>query len=211
MKLIVHKGDAAKLPQAASLRQKYSFTVESDREFIKENDELSEDIFGNWSEFQAQDPHAQEPQDLKDVLSLWSHIRKNRLSILNFVNFATPTAQAQYEELLSTAKRNHDLKLHLFGKARDVDKDVEETVGKDVEKDTEQFTHFSLISFPSEKAYGKYLVSNEYKKLMEDDGCVKEGMVLTTEMRLPHKSRPINPSDWVYGNPHEPYGEDWFG
>lgn len=187
-------GDAAKLPQDVILRQKYSFTVESDNEFIKEDDELSKDRFGNFAEFMAQ-----EPQDLKDDMSRWDRIRKNRLSVMNFVNFATPAAQAQYEEHLGTAKHSHDLILHLFGKA------------KDVEKDTDPFTHFSLISFPSDKAYGKYLVSAEYKKLMDNDGCVKEGMVMTTEMRLPPKSRPINPYDWEYGNPHEPYGEDWFG
>lgn len=194
MKLIVHEGDAAKLPQDVILRQKYSFTVESENEYVKEDGELSKEKFGNWAEFVAK-----EPPDLEDVMSRWSRNGKNRLWVMNFVNFATPAARTQYEEHLSTAKQNHDLKLHLFGKSRDL------------EKDTEPFTYFSLISLPSEKAYGKYLVSDEYKKLVEDDGCVKEGMVLTTELRLPPKSRPINPNDWEYGNPHEPYGEDWFG
>jgi hypothetical protein len=194
MKLIVHGGDAAKLPQDLILRQKYSFTVESENEYVKEDGELSKNKFGDWAEFVAQ-----EPSDLKDVMSRWYRIRENRLWVMNFVNFTKPTARAQYEEHLSTAKQNHDLKMHLFGKS------------KDVEKDTEPFTHFSLISLPSERAYGKYLVSDEYKKLVEDDGCVKEGMVLTTELRLPPKSQAINPNEWEYGNPYEPYGEDWFG
>jgi uncharacterized protein (DUF1330 family) len=141
---------------------------------------------------------AQEPSDLKDIIRRWYRIRENRLWVMNFVNFTTPAAQAQYKEHLSTAKQNHDLKLHLFSKS------------KDLEKDTEPFMHFSLISFPSERAYRKYLVSDEYKKLVGDDSSVKEGMVLTTELRLPPKSRAINPNEWEYRNPHQPYGEDWF-
>jgi hypothetical protein len=47
MKLIVHRGDAAKLPQDITLRQKYSFTVDSKNEYVKEDGELSKKKFGD--------------------------------------------------------------------------------------------------------------------------------------------------------------------
>jgi hypothetical protein len=75
------------------------------------------------------------------------------------------------------------------------------------------FDHFVLMSFPSPKEYEQYLLSNERKGLEEvvgKDGMI-EGMILAKHVVLPPKDEPISPNDWSYGNPHEPYGQDWFG
>lgn len=45
----------------------------------------------------------------------------------------------------------------------------------------------------------------------QDVGVVEEGMILTKEMRLPPKGQVINQHGWQYGNPYEPFGEDFFG
>jgi hypothetical protein len=38
-----------------------------------------------------------------------------------------------------------------------------------------------------------------------------EEVITANHLVLPPKSQPISASDWSYGNPHEPYGQDWFG
>jgi hypothetical protein len=75
------------------------------------------------------------------------------------------------------------------------------------------FDHFVMMSFPSPKEYEQYLLSNERKGLEEVVGKDEmiEGMILAKHLVLPPKDEPISPSDWSYGNPHEPYGQDWFG
>jgi hypothetical protein len=75
------------------------------------------------------------------------------------------------------------------------------------------FKHVVLMSFPSSKEHGQYLKSEERKGLEDTVGIdeVNDGMILAKHMLLPPKSQPISANDWTYGNPHEPYGHDWFG
>ncbi|KAF2107720.1 hypothetical protein BDV96DRAFT_294009 [Lophiotrema nucula] len=193
--------DAAKLPQNCSVRQKWAFTIGSDDEFVLEDGELSKERFGDQSEFEAQ-----EPQDLVDVTRYWLRIRKNRLFAMTFLNLSDEDGKEKYAEGLEEAKQKFTgMKTHLFGTV----KEVEQVVGwgDPAVAGENSFTHFALLSFEAEKEYGAFLVSEEHAKLV---GLGKEGMVLTKEMRLP-KEQPIDRYGWEYGNPYEPYGEDWFG
>jgi hypothetical protein len=66
-------------------------------------------------------------------------------------------------------------------------------------------THLTLLSFPSVAEFGRYLTEGEA------EGGVSESFILTNERKLPSKDEVICTNDWSWGNPHEPYGQDWFG
>ena len=74
-------------------------------------------------------------------------------------------------------------------------------------------THLVLLSFPEDRAYGFYLVSQARKEYERQAGDLteKEAMIFTQFRRLPNKDNIIQPNDWAWGNPHEPYGQDRFG
>jgi hypothetical protein len=79
------------------------------------------------------------------------------------------------------------------------------------------------LSFPGEREYAGFLVSDEHRRLVkgadkkgeevrkEDGGVVEEGMILTKEIRLPPKDHVINLYGWQDGSSYEPFGEDFFG
>jgi hypothetical protein len=68
---------------------------------------------------------------------------------------------------------------------------------------------FVLMSFASSEGYEKYLGWQE-RKTLENQGVI-EGMIECSQLELPPRNEPINVSGWEYDNPHEPYGQDWFG
>lgn len=68
---------------------------------------------------------------------------------------------------------------------------------------------FVLMSFASSEGYEKYLGWPERESL-KDQG-ITEGKIECSQLDLPPKSEPISVGSWEYGNPHEPYGQDWFG
>jgi hypothetical protein len=69
-------------------------------------------------------------------------------------------------------------------------------------------TFFALLSFSSSTEHDKFLAR---KSRDRDEDGVSEEMITTNHLVLPPKSQPISAGDWSYGNPHEPYGQDWFG
>jgi hypothetical protein len=67
---------------------------------------------------------------------------------------------------------------------------------------------FALLSFPSAEEHDKFLARASFE---DEDNKVREEIILAKHLYLPPKSKPISSDDWSYGNPHEPYGQDWFG
>jgi hypothetical protein len=69
-------------------------------------------------------------------------------------------------------------------------------------------TFFALMSFPSSSEHEDFMARTKHG--WDEDGVVEE-IITTNHLVLPPKSQPISTMDWSYGNPHEPYGQDWFG
>jgi hypothetical protein len=70
-------------------------------------------------------------------------------------------------------------------------------------------TLFSLISFPSPKEFGRYLIGAErhsYQEATKHD--VHEGMIMTKHLVLPSKDQPILSGDSNTEIPYAPHGHD---
>lgn len=69
-------------------------------------------------------------------------------------------------------------------------------------------TFIALLSFPTEEEHKQFLEREDNTKACYGVG---EEIILAKHLYIPPKEKPISSSDWSYGNPHEPYGQDWFG
>ncbi|KAF2006061.1 hypothetical protein P154DRAFT_518273 [Amniculicola lignicola CBS 123094] len=132
-------------------------------------------------------------------------------------------ARKKYDEHLinALAKPALGLQIHLRGpitfsappERLDLKKDEDTSEPQDLDP----ADLFVLMSFPSEKEFGEYLAHAEKQKEKEKEAGrensnkVQETFVLTQEFHLPGKEMEIDRYGWEYGNPYEPYGEDWFG
>jgi hypothetical protein len=154
--------------------------------------------------------------------------------VLNFVVFRTAQAEQEYRQQLTTAVDQVDMRIQITGRIlRSKEKlDIHAkvpVVKQSKKKKTKalqkllaqgeddagaskplapQPTFFALLSFRSSKEYEDFL--GRTKHGWDEDGVVEE-IITTSHLVLPPKSQPISASDWSYGNPHEPYGQDWFG
>lgn len=208
-----------------SLRQAWSFTIEADKGFVKD-DEFAEDTRGEFGVMKATgDGGVEEPEDLVAQIKYWFRPKANRLWVLNFLNFtAGCDARGRYEEHLAEMKDECGLKVHLFGDVTRMGnlEGSQERLTK--VGDTNKADAFALLSFPGEKEYAGFLMSEGHRRLIRrneneaeevsegnGEGVLEEGMILTKEMRLPPKEQAIHQLGWQYGNPYEPFGEDWFG
>ncbi|OAL01491.1 hypothetical protein IQ06DRAFT_141932 [Phaeosphaeriaceae sp. SRC1lsM3a] len=69
-------------------------------------------------------------------------------------------------------------------------------------------TFFALLSFPTEEEHKQYMERENRAGTVDGN---KEEIILAKHLYLPPKDKPISSNDWSYGNPHQPYGQDWFG
>lgn len=69
-------------------------------------------------------------------------------------------------------------------------------------------TFLALLSFPTEEEHKKFL---ELENSVKAEDGVKKEAILAKHLWIPPKDKKIHPGDWSYGNPHQPYGQDWFG
>ena len=162
----------------------------------------------------------EEPKGLAEVFRTWWRQKKNRVWVMNFLNFSGSVARERYEAHLSEQETQCGLRAHLFSKITSVSK--LESRHEPVE-DAEKADMFALLSFPGEKEYASFLLSEEHRNLVkwaEKEGeavsrkalgTVEESMILTKELRLPPKNQVIDRLGWEHGNPYEPFGEDFFG
>jgi len=139
-------------------------------------------------------------------MKYWFRKGKGRLYVLNFLILKKNESLKQYHDHLGSEKAKFDMEIHLSGQVMQATKlqrfdDLQE-------HDLDPMDISMIMSLPSEKEYGAYLGSDGHKKIEE---YVKESTILTQQLTLPPKEQAINKYDWTYGNPYEPYGEDWFG
>ncbi|OCL04126.1 hypothetical protein AOQ84DRAFT_367782 [Glonium stellatum] len=168
-----------------------------------------------YSQFDDMKLAVQAPEDLKDTVKYWFS-KNNRLYVLSFLAFEKDTNKQKYRKYLLDLKGSkHDqygMQLHLSGNVTEQTQVTRFDTAQQYTPDPADY--FAFMSFPSENAYGEFLVSGRIMALREKiqfEGMVEEGMVLTREMMLPPKEQQINKIGWEYGNPYELYGEDWFG
>ncbi|KAK5463073.1 hypothetical protein LTS15_002786 [Exophiala xenobiotica] len=218
--IFLFAGKDVKFDSSFELRQVWSFTVEADEDFANDENFAAEEQRGQYGTMKASGSEVEDPKDFSAQLEYWIRSRSNRLWVLNFLTFTGSDTQGWYKEHLAEKEEDCGLKVHLFGKVTHMSK-VERWHETSVE-DTEIIEAFGLLSFPGEREYAGFLVSDEHRRLVkgadkksqevrkEDVGVVEEGMILT-EIRLPPKDQVINRYGWRYGNPYEAFGEDFFG
>jgi hypothetical protein len=216
-------GKDVKFDSSFELRQVWSFTVEADEDFANDENFAAEEQRGQYGTMKASGSEVEDPKDLSARLKYWIRPRSNRLWVLNLLNFTGSDTQRWYKEHLAEKKEECGLKVHLFDKVTHMGK-VERWRETSVE-DTEKTEAFGLLSFPGEREYAGFLLSDEHRRLVKGAdkkgeevrkegvgvGVVEEGMILTKELRLPPKDQVINRYGWQYGNFYEPFGEDFFG
>jgi hypothetical protein len=219
--IFVFPGKDVKFDSSFELRQVWSFTVEADEGFANDENFAAEEQRGQYGTMKASGSEVEDPKDLSARLKYWIRPRSNRLWVLNLLNFTGSDTQGWYKEHLAGKEEECGLKVHLFGKVTHMSK-VERWHETSVE-DMEKTGAFGLLSFPGEREYAGFLVSDEHRRLVkgadkkgeevrkEDGGVVEEGMILTKEIRLPPKDQVINLYGWQDGSSYEPFGEDFFG
>lgn len=214
-------------PASFNLRQAWSFSIDANEGFVHD-DEFEEDNSGGLGVMKANgDGGVEEPEDLAAQIKYWFRPTANRLWVLNFLNFAAAACDARerYEEHLAEMNKECGLKVHLFGDVTRMG-ELEGPHEPTTRQDPEKADAFALLSFPGEREYANFLLSEGHRRLIrglenaaegnvgeesQGGGVVEEGMILTKEMRLPPKEQAIHQLGWQYGNPYEPFGEDWFG
>lgn len=208
--LLLLQGENVELPKDWQIRQRWSFTVEAEREFAPEEESFCALV--KQGSKNAKQTEAKMPEDLADTMQYWTIGKKNRLYVVSLLTFPSPKARETYMSHLSSisnlVQNPLNMQIHLSGPVTQPIPQILEWNDPNY-KDSELIDFFTLSSFPSEKDYGAYLTSDEFKKL-KDEG-VKEGVILSLKFRMPPKSQKIDKMGWQYGNPYEPYGEDWFG
>ncbi|KAK5191694.1 hypothetical protein LTR99_008579 [Exophiala xenobiotica] len=220
--IFLFAGKDVKFDPSFELRQVWSFTVEADEDLANDENFAVEEQRAQYGTLKASGSEVEDPKDLSALLKCWIRPRSNRLRVLHFLNFTGSDTQGWYKEHLVEKDGECGLKVHLFGKVTHMSK-VEDRWHETNVEDAEKTEAFGLLSFPGEREYAGFLVSDEHRRLVrgadkngeevrkEGVGIVEEGMILTKEMRLPPKDQVINRYGWQYGNPYEPFGEDFFG
>ncbi|KAF2010297.1 hypothetical protein BU24DRAFT_427424 [Aaosphaeria arxii CBS 175.79] len=216
--IVLLEGDDAKLDaKKFRLRQHWSFTVESeaayrgfggDGEGDEGGDDVGRDVIR--PDGGKKGEKAMGPEDLVELMKYFlpREFQGTRTYVLCF--FAFKEEEGCEGEL---AYREH-MEALCEGSEQDVHVHLQGTISNmgpfehGTKFDSEKAHRFGLLSFRTEKGFGEYVSSRGYAKML---GRVRVSMVITRQMWLPPKSEPIDTSSWKYGNPYEPYGEDWFG
>lgn len=162
---------------------------------------------------------------LTENMTYWPKEPSHRLYILRFLTFSKKFTQQGYELHLNTITFNpsintFDMQIHLSGRVTSTSLIISVHNLDEDAKEPDPMEYFSLISFPSEDEYGRYrgyMASSERKDtegqkwILGETKGFDEGLVITKRLQLPPKEQAIDKRGWEFGNPHEPYGEDWFG
>jgi hypothetical protein len=215
---MINAGHNLKLPTRCGTTQTWTYEIEAD------------DPFGADLEMPIEPTH-----DVKTCKCHSNLIETRRpFCVLNFVVFRTTEVEQEYKQQLTTAMDQLDMRIQITGrilgskkklgihaKVPAVKKSKKEkmkavqkllTQGEDdagaSKPPVPQPTFFALLSFRSFKEYEDFLGRTTHG--WDEDGVVEE-IITASHLVLPPKSQPISASDWSYGNPHEPYGQDWFG
>jgi hypothetical protein len=215
---MINEGHNLRFPTHCGTTQTWTFEIEADNPF------------GADLEIPIEPTH-----DVKTCNCHSNLIETRRpFCVLNFVAFRTAEAEQEYKQQLSTAVDQLDMRIQITGRilgskeklgmhakvpvVKASKKDRLRALQKRFvreEDDAEaskppapQPTFFALLSFPSSKEYEDF--QGRTKHEWDEDGVVEE-IITTSHLVLPPKSQPISSGDWSYGNPHEPYGQDWFG
>ncbi|KAJ4287680.1 hypothetical protein N0V90_012383 [Kalmusia sp. IMI 367209] len=179
--ILLFEGLDAQLPTDWSIRQQWRFTFSSETPFAP----LEENY---WS--------TKDTTDFDDALKnemiagfAWYPQEGKGAVVLSFGNQGSP------ENIQENDVNSH---VYVAGPVTESGKMVQGSQSWD----GEAFNQFALQSFPSKKDLGVYLAKGG-----ESGG--NTGIVFSQEWKMP--SEKIDPYAWTYGNPYEPYGEDWFG
>jgi hypothetical protein len=213
--IIILPGADVQFPPTWGIRQRWSFGLEAEKELSTDDGERDSNAgfeAGMKSSGHGQaHPQIEGPEDLKEALKYWLRMSGKTICPMNFVGFENEKSKKAYEAHLSSLQNPSgnpwNARVHLSGRVTSTSQD--HTFANQEAHDAEPMDHVTLMSFTSDGAFSEYLLSEEYKRL-EDKG-IKGGWVLTQELKLPPKHMVIDKYGWEYGNPYEPYGEDWFG
>jgi hypothetical protein len=214
---MLNAGHNLKLPTRCTTVQTWSFEIEADEAFVADLE-----IFEAAHDVPVCKCHS--------ILIKPKHL----FCVMNFLTFQTPEAEQKYRQHLATAVEQLDMSIRITGRILKSEENlsvhakipavkaskkknkfraqkpfarVEDDAGAS-QPPVPMPTFFALLSFSSSTEHVEFLARKSRDG--GEDGVLEE-VVTTQHLVLPPKGQPISTGDWSYGNPHEPYGQDWFG
>jgi hypothetical protein len=229
------EGHGLKLPAQCRVMQTWSFEIESDGAFIPDTESVTDDGSRNFSNVpagrydlctrtrrfcalnflvtEATDAEQKYKVHLNDTVENVEELdmrvqftgRILRIEEKLGVHSKTPVVEKTKGK---KGKKKRNTFLSLAAHAAQASEVTPPAPVPVPEPPTPAPTVFALLSFPSAEEHDKFLARASFG---DEDNNVREEIILAKHLYLPPKSKPISSNDWSYGNPHEPYGQDYFG
>ncbi|KAH7391139.1 hypothetical protein DE146DRAFT_156589 [Phaeosphaeria sp. MPI-PUGE-AT-0046c] len=230
--VMLTEGHGVRWPAQCRTRQTWSFEIDADEAFVPDIDSMTDDgsiNFDNKSagrykravrtrrycalNFLAAEA-TEDEQKYKQHLSDMAERYKNLDMRIQFSGHISNTKENLGRDSKTTKppkpskKRDRVLTLAELEALDNGTAAAASTPAPPAEKPPPPATFVVLLSFPTDAEHKQFL---ELEDRAKADGGVKEEVIVMKHLYLPPKDKLIESGDWSYGNPHEPFGQDYFG